>query len=215
MPTQTDRGSAWSVTINNPVAADEENIALSRQRGWTVDGQLEKGENGTSHYQLIVKTPQVRFSAVKKAFPRAHIELARNAAALEVYVHKDETKEGELTTQSDLYPSLQRVWDMFAVYLDSHPAWWRWKSDRALAVFDDFIRYLISDKLMVVETIAVNPQIRSCVKNYFVSIIERSNQRRQTDRQTDEKEVAVNSINASESSQEDSSQEEVSPSCCA
>jgi len=214
MPTNThhkDRGTCWSITINNPVATDEESINLSRQRGWTVDGQLEKGENGTPHYQLIVKTPQVRFSAVKKAFPRAHIELARNVQALEQYVHKEETKEGELSTESDQYPSLQRLWDLFAEYLEgTKKDWWNYSPEKALTTFDEFIRYLISDKLMVVETIAVNPQIRSCVKNFFVSIIERSNQRRQTDRQTDEKNVAVNEHNnapSEERSQEATLQE--------
>jgi len=72
----TDRATVWSVTINNPTPSDEEGIALARQRGWQVEGQKEKGSEGTEHYQLMVKTPQVRFSAVKKAFPRGHIEAA-------------------------------------------------------------------------------------------------------------------------------------------
>jgi len=101
----SERATCWSITINNPVKNDEEFIAAARQKGWKVDGQLEKGENGTPHYQLIVRTPQVRFSAVKKAFPRAHIEVARNPTALASYVKKSETREGELPKTESKYPS--------------------------------------------------------------------------------------------------------------
>jgi len=185
----TERATAWSVTINNPVSADEESIAMARQKGWTVEGQLEKGAEGTPHYQLMVKTPQVRFSAVKKMFPRAHIEQARNAKALEQYVHKDETREGELKVDSTKYPSLQKLWDMFAEWLEDKGSWWNWDSDTALTNFDKFICDKIENGF-VVETMAVNPQIRSCVKNYLTPIIYRSNIRRQTDRQTDEESVS-------------------------
>jgi len=108
----TERSSTWSLTINNPTSADEEEIARARQRGWKVDGQLEKGENGTTHYQLILKTPQVRFSAVKKAFSRAHIEVARNVQALENYVHKEDTRAGTLASSSEKYPSLTKFWHL-------------------------------------------------------------------------------------------------------
>ena len=192
----TVRATTWSVTINNPNAADEESISSARQAGWRVDGQKEVGENGTPHYQLIVKTPQVRFSAVKARFPRAHIEIARNIEALENYVHKDETRVALLAQQSELYPSLQKVWDMFYEWLEldknvkefcgSNP-------DRMLKFFDQFIGEAIEDGY-VLETMAVNPQIRSSVKNYGRSIILRSRVRRQTDRQTDERLEVVKSL---------------------
>ena len=86
------RASVWSVTINNPTQTDEYNISEARQKGWKVEGQLERGEQGTEHYQLILRTPQVRFSAVKQVFPRAHIEVARNVGALTAYVHKEDTE---------------------------------------------------------------------------------------------------------------------------
>lgn len=108
----TTRGTCWSLTINNPTDADTEAINLARQRGWTVDGQLERGAEGTPHYQLILKTPQVRFSAVKKLFARAHIELARNSKALETYVHKDESRVAGLPVGSDRYPSQVRFFDL-------------------------------------------------------------------------------------------------------
>lgn len=135
----SDRATCWSLTINNPTEDDDECIARARQKGWKVDGQPEKGEKDrTRHYQLILKTPQVRFSAVKKAFPRAHIQIARNPAALEQYCHKEETRDGELPSSSDKYPSLSKFWML--VYKNCHSqnwidlsgdAWWR-------EAFDDF-----------------------------------------------------------------------------
>lgn len=108
----TIRASCWSVTINNPTPADEEQINLARQKGWKVEGQLETGVEGTRHYQLCVRTPQVRFSALKKAFSRAHIEVARNEQALAQYVVKEETRTGSLLTSQEKYPSLSKYYDL-------------------------------------------------------------------------------------------------------
>jgi len=119
-----NRGTCWSVTINNPVAADHEEIARARQKGWSVDGQVEKGEEGTVHLQLMVKTPQVRFSAVKKQFSRGHIELARNPKALSNYVNKADTAVAPLPTGSDRYPSLSKYWELIAIQLNNgHREW--------------------------------------------------------------------------------------------
>lgn len=195
MPTN-QRATAWSVVINNPTNSDEECINQARQRGWQVEGQMEKGENGTPHYQLFVKTPQVRFSAVKKMFPRAHIDEARNVAALKQYVNKEETRIGELPTQSEFYPSLAKFWILFTNWYDNvkfpsgdasyHPAPY---GEAALSILDEFVADIIT-KGYHVETMGVNPQIRSCVKNYLEAILIRSrneetNIHRQTDRQTD------------------------------
>lgn len=196
MPTN-QRATAWSVVINNPTNSDEECINQARQRGWQVEGQKEKGENGTPHYQLFVKTPQVRFSAVKKMFPRAHIDEARNVAALRQYVSKEETRIGELPTQSEFYPSLAKFWILFTNWYDNvkfrsgdasyHPAPY---GEAALSILDEFVADIIT-KGYHVETMGVNPQIRSSVKNYLEAILIRSRNEiaadihRQTDRQTD------------------------------
>jgi len=201
MPPQ-DRATCWSITINNPIAADEENIALARQKGWKVEGQKELGDNGTPHYQLLVKTPQIRFSAVKKAFPRAHIEAARNPAALAKYVHKDETRVGELNKQDDKYPSLSKFWDLF----------FQWCYDQAAAseqdqriivdnlrtknlekLFERFVSEYI-EKGYHIETIACNPATISCLRKYGIAILKRSeagfyekeDMETKTDRQTEE-----------------------------
>lgn len=196
------RGTAWSITINNPTAQDEEEIALARQKGWKVEGQLEKGESGTPHLQLLVSTPQVRFAAVKKTFPRAHIELARNVAALKQYVHKEETREGELKQSSDNYPSLQKVWDLFSEWITTNhkTEGWKWidaDSQGRLALFDKCIADLILQGY-VVETLAVNPQVRSAVKLYGHAILERSVKRLSQDSPVEE-----NGSNGSSSSQQE------------
>lgn len=181
-----ERATSWSITINNPTASDDENLALAKQKGWKVIGQLEKGDNGTPHYQLLVKTPQVRFSAIKKAFPRAHIEVARNVEALEEYVQKDDTRVGQLPT-TEQYPSMTKLWDLFYEWsLTNHMFDEEYRGEEWLIIFDKCICCLIR-KGYIVETMAVNPQIRSIVKNYIRSIFERcENIRRQkTDRQTE------------------------------
>jgi len=198
----SQRASNWSVTINNPIAADEENINLARQKGWNVEGQLEKGANGTPHYQLAVRTPQVRFTAVRKAFPRAHVEVARNVTALLKYVHKDETKEGELREQSDKYPSLSKLWDLVANYWLSSSVPPTAADDLldetlypsglySLTYFDRAIRDLIC-KGYHVETMGVNPQMRSAWKLYARQLVFRSYV--DNVRQTDENAVEVVNI---------------------
>lgn len=185
MANRNDRGSCWSITINNPIKADDENIALARQKGWKIDGQLEKGENGTPHYQLIALTGQVRFSAVKKAFPRAHIELARNPEALQLYVHKDDTRESNLSIESDKYPSYSRVSEFFAEacseYMDEHACL---PTEKLLEIFDNMVDQKIREGYYL-ENIAVNPQIRSAIKKFGKAIFRRHSNR-QTDRQTSE-----------------------------
>lgn len=201
----TERASCWSVTINNPIKNDEENVALARQRGWKVEGQLEKGESGTTHYQLVVSTPQVRFSAIKKQFPRAHIEIARNRAALEAYCTKEETRVSELPTSQDQYPSQQKIWmwfeeerslkelkEEFSDTCGTTARFVEWveNTNQMLDQFDRMISKKISQGYYC-ELIGINPQVRSAVKRYGLAILEREYIRRQTDRQTEEIIVAV------------------------
>lgn len=188
----TARASCWSLTINNPTPEDEECINLARQRGWIVEGQLEKGENGTPHYQLMVKTPQVRFSAVKRAFPRGHIEVARNAAALRKYVHKDQSREGELPTQQEMYPSLVAFWRLVLDYFlsqekdgldyialaDGHVKFYKDEIDAAYRkeptlFFRAAVNNLIERGYMV-ESIAVNPATLSMWKHHRNAILVRA-----------------------------------------
>lgn len=181
----TQRGTCWSVTINNPIKADEENISLARQKGWKVEGQLEKGDKGTTHYQLMVLTGQVRFSAVKKQFPRAHIELARNPEALAQYVKKEETREAELSEASELYPSYSKVSAFFAEECQEYIyEYGSLPNEKLLEIFDTMVDKKIRQGYYL-ETIAVNPQIRSAIKKFGKAIFRRWSNR-QTDRQTSE-----------------------------
>lgn len=178
-----ERHSTWSVTINNPSASDEEDMSRARQKGWKVEGQLERGENGTPHYQLMVRTGQVRFSAVKKAFPRAHIEPARNVSALKEYVHKEKTKEGELPVQNDKYPSLDKIWELLfqqfliAGVMNRHPHtqsvdWSPYASDDPLYELDLATANLIRDGYRV-ESILANPQNRTAFKKWSMDLMTR------------------------------------------
>jgi len=188
----TQRGNCWSLTINNPTADDEEQINLARQKGWKVEGQLEKGTEGTLHYQLRVMTPQVRFSAVKKAFPRGHIEAARDPIALGKYVSKEATKVADLPTGQAAYPSLSRFWELIYLYYNTEDRngfdscsleendvnFYRDEIDeqftsRPLAFLDEATRHLIRQGYHV-ESIAANPSTRSMWKLYARELMCRS-----------------------------------------
>jgi len=210
----SERSTCWSVTINNPISADDDNIAQARQKsGWKVEGQLEEGENGTKHYQLMVKTPQLRFSAIKKMFPRAHIEVARNVKALSAYVHKDDTKLAELP-QSEKYPTMSKFYELiYEEIIELYPRgeWSDWDEDEMLKRFDSAVRALIMKEYFV-ESFATNPQIRSSIKKFGYEILVRTQKyirRQKTDRQTE-----LFSEDESNGSQEDEESEISQTSSC-
>lgn len=221
----SQRASSWSVTINNPTASDEEYISLARQKGWKVEGQKEVGDSGTPHYQLLVKTPQVRFSAVKAQFPRAHIEIARNVAALETYVHKEETRVGQLSTQSEFYPSMAKTYTMWYDWVELstkyHKGQWaNLTPEGFLEAFDSFVSDSICEGYYL-ESMAVNPQVRAAIKKFGFSILVRESNKlkmdpvdRQTDRQTAENKVEVNGINGIQKDNEETYGSESSCSSC-
>lgn len=224
----TARATCWSVTINNPTASDDDNIALARQMGWIVSGQKEQGASETPHYQLMVKTPQVRFSAVKRQFPRAHIEVARDKHALQKYVNKEDTRVGQLP-ENKKYPTMAEFWMLvyhhwsrmdkdclnYDALLEGNVRFYYDDDDRAFSAdplpwMDEAARRYIRDGYHV-ETLATNPAVRSAWKKFGREILERChNSNRlemerennaQTDRQTDSVEIpVVSEINADESS---------------
>lgn len=203
-----NRSIYWSLTINNPREDDDENIAMARQRGWIVEGQKEVGENGTPHYQLMVNTrTQQRFTALKKQFPRAHIEPARKPTALKQYVHKQETRVAELQVSERYITSNKTLFDKVFDYLEScePPKECRimvgeerpYDPERfvILEAFDSACSYLIRQGYYNVETMAVNPQVRSAISKFWTAILFR----RQVDRQTDrQQECVVPMVNADE-----------------
>lgn len=174
----TDRSSSWSITINNPEPA-EYNVVLPV--GWQLEGQLEKGKEGTVHYQGYLKTPQVRFSAVKKQFPRAHIEVARNAIALKKYVHKEETRVKEvqsIPTMFQYQDIIASMWveDDYRKFLakaferDQIPDC----DEIAMSYLDSLVAKDIESGRRGAEFIAINPMWRSSWKRFWRSIIKRN-----------------------------------------
>lgn len=184
------KATCWSVTVNNPTPADAICIAAAKQRGWQITGQLEQGANGTPHYQMMVRTPQTRFSAMKKQFPRAHIEVAKAPSALSKYVIKPDTRVGELPS-SEYYPSLTQLWRLIydqnntgekdgwdLCYLPNYVCFYDRDEQHALESnplhwFDDQCRRLIRYGYHV-ETHAVNPQVRSCWRLFYKEILIRA-----------------------------------------
>jgi len=171
-------------------------IEYARSLGWTVNGQLERGDKeGTDHYQLHVKTPQVRFSQIKKVFPTAHIEAARNVKALEKYVEKQETRIGSIPDADVSYVTPAKLWVMIYDLFDTGDKdGWNDYDDEVflyrdslkldkdpLAFFDACISTFIRQGYSV-EALAVNPAIRSIWKKFYKDILFRS---RGLDRQTD------------------------------
>jgi len=176
------RSSNWSITINNPTPEETQVMMPS---GWKLSGQYEVGENGTPHFQGHLKTPQSRFSRVKEFFPRAHIEAARSAAALEKYVHKEETRVGEFAGRSvptifEYQQQVAQAWDEheFRQLTDHHYQHNRDAKrdigDVALSYVDTICATYIEEGARGLEFISVNPMWRSSWKKFYASIIKRN-----------------------------------------
>lgn len=193
----TDRASCWSITINNPT---EQDLKPTLPAKWALQGQIEEGEEkGTEHFQGMLTTPQVRFSAVKKIFPRAHIEVARNRQALEKYVHKEDTRisevasiKSDIPTLFDYQHTVASVWNDndFREFgeraLEENPR--QSMDDVALAYVDHIVAADIERGVCGIEYIAINPMWRSAWKKFWRSLVRRERNKpadSQTDSQTD------------------------------
>lgn len=192
MADKSVRATCWSVTINNPTEQDELEVQVARAtKGWKVFGQIEVGENGTPHYQLMVKSPQVRFVQMKKMFSRGHIEVARNPKQLEAYVQKEETRVGSLPQQSEQYPNQSAFWELvyhrchyynlidMNTYNSPRLGWWMKEYDSILfesdvmVMFDIIVGDLIREGYYV-EAHAMNPQVRGAWKHWSIDILTRT-----------------------------------------
>lgn len=197
MPSDT-RATRWSLTIWLPpyteaTAKEMVERAVARNPKWSVEGQMEKGKNseGKLHYQLMVKTPQVRHSALRKEFPSCHIEEARNSKALQNYVHKDDTRVAEFKTVTGNFIKWETLRSKFYEWLvqteDVAVGGYRHDHER-LAKWDEFIGLSIEEGIEC-DLMGVNPQYRSCIVRYWDSYLRRHvSQDRQTfvdERQTD------------------------------
>lgn len=179
LPTGAHR--AWSITINNPTDADLESWKHAKSLHWVKDviGQLEKGSEGTLHIQGLLKTEKVRFAQVKRVFPRAHIEVARNAQALENYVVKDDTRVASITpvkiaTASDVQKALTEiVQQSIAIHCPGKEIsqcrvhiekYWE-------AFLDSAIEKLMLNGYYGAEFVVCNPQVRSAYRRYIYPMV--------------------------------------------
>jgi len=122
----TTRSSCWSVTAfgdDIPRLEDKENFPGFVKEVW--GGRETAPTTGTLHYQgAVVCNTQVRFSAVKKWLPTAHIEPAMRADALKKYCMKSETAAGpkQVLTNPDKFLKFHEALVMVAKHVD-YTAW--------------------------------------------------------------------------------------------
>lgn len=88
------RSRSWFMTINNPSTADTEKFKNFQIVGLKkMSAQIEKGKEGTLHIQAYVEFKNARyFSALKKEFPRAHLEKPENNLKCYNYCKKEDTR---------------------------------------------------------------------------------------------------------------------------
>lgn len=177
----TDRASCWSITQQIDTEEDGRTF-MSRQLppGWKLQGQVEKAPStGKLHLQLLLKTPQVRFSAVKKIFTQAHIEQARDERALAIYVHKEESR-----VRSVEHTATPTLWDFNTMVLDKWDCaefekfagttdWRRASDEMAMLYVDKLIGDMIESGVRGAEYMGVNPMIRSSWKKFWKQMVYR------------------------------------------
>jgi len=176
------RSSCWSITINNPTEEDDVSIAALRRMPWFIEfkSQLEKGAEGTPHIQGMLRTSQQRFAAIKKALPRAHIEIARNVLALSAYVSKEDTRLSTREEVSRDIPTLFEYQDRVAFELKEEnvlayaDAMDIDENEAALVAVDVIVSRHIAEGGRGLEYIAINPMWRSSWKKFWRSIIKRN-----------------------------------------
>lgn len=87
----------WLGTLNNPELIDTESYLKTWFTGTGakyVNGQLEKGKDGTVHVQFFLnyEKPGKRLAALKKHDPRAHFEIVKRDNGASDYCLKEETR---------------------------------------------------------------------------------------------------------------------------
>jgi len=177
------RSACWSITINNPTP-EELLFERVKANGWKIEGQMEKGKEGTEHYQGMLTTPQKpAFSTVKTVLPRAHIEKARQKELLAKYVHKDDTRIANVDPVGTHIPTIFEYQDVVASspgimerILKVQDELYEQKEDIAdapLLVVDAIVSKHIEEGMRGIEYIAINPMWRSSWKKFWRSIIKR------------------------------------------
>lgn len=139
-------------------------------------------KTGRYHYQAMLKTPQVRKTAVIKAMAKAHVEkVYKSDAALENYVQKSDTRvasidSGTPTVNIYEYQSIiAKKWrdDTYRKWQAQFPR--KDKDDVAMLYLDSLVATDISEGRRGAEWHATNPLWRSAWKKFWREIIDREN----------------------------------------
>lgn len=90
-----DRSRRWMLTVpaegEKGVSRTEIEDALEPYASYL--GQMEQGEGGYLHWQVLVVHDQpIRFSTLKRKLPTAHLETARDLVKCVAYVQKEDTR---------------------------------------------------------------------------------------------------------------------------
>lgn len=205
----TEKSSAFSLTVWMPPYTEEtakEMLARAQQLHprWSIEGQMEKGhKSGKLHYQLMVKVKggQERLSALRKAFPSCHVEVARNTTALEQYVHKQDTQVAEFKKIECAFvrwPDLRKKFFEWMISNEDVMSLSYTSDEDKMSKWDEFIGLSIEEG-MEVDVMGVNPQYRSCIIRYWDSYARRGVEllRQMSNdklRQTDTQEVSLPTI---------------------
>ena len=56
------RGRHWLITFNNPNCLATDLITFFSENGWNYIFQLERGIQGTEHYQIYLRTNPIYFN---------------------------------------------------------------------------------------------------------------------------------------------------------
>lgn len=192
-----ERGTCWSLTINNPT---DEDMNKTLPPGWRLEGQIEQAS--TKHFQGMLITPKIAFTTVKQYFPRAHIEKARKKVALQKYVHKSETRLTEFT-QKNRIPTIFEFQEQIAGQLPEYEQLskdftsWFVKQYEAggdhrkqamnmnqaqyfMKILDEKTNELIEAGERGLEFVAINPMWRSSWLRFYKGILNRHKKHNET-----------------------------------
>lgn len=194
----TSRATCWALTLWGPEGITDDAFPswaegyMKRQlpSGWKIEGQIERcPETKRLHIQACLKTPQVRFSAVQPLFPRSDIKPARNANALQRYVHKEDTRVQELDSHQEMTiwafsETVASKWDSESFHERTKDISFEdlikgKKNEVVLDYVDEIVADLIVSGVRGAEFMGVNPMFRSAWKRYYKAIIARETKKRE------------------------------------
>lgn len=109
-PKKASAASWWCFTLNNYRTVELLDLNRFSAKCSKIVYQSEVGECGTPHIQGVFQIePKKRLTALKKLFPAAHFEVARNPAASIEYCRKIDTWDGKLRFEKGVPKALRVV----------------------------------------------------------------------------------------------------------